>query len=109
MRPTAPYFSPEIQLYAAAGYVVLYTNPRGSTSYGSDFANEIHHNYPGQDYDDLMSGVDAVIGLGFVDTDQLFVTGGSGGGVLSAWIVGKTDRFRAAVVAKRSSTGSARH
>ena len=95
-----PQFAAEIQLYAAAGYVVLYTNPRGSTSYGYDFANEIHHNYPGQDYDDLMSGVDAVIERGFVDEDALFVTGGSGGGVLSAWIVGKTDRFRAAVVAK---------
>lgn len=95
-----PHFSAEVQLYAAAGYVVLYTNPRGSTSYGSDFANEIHHNYPGQDYDDLMSGVDAVITLGYVDEKNLFVTGGSGGGVLSAWIVGKTDRFAAAVVAK---------
>ena len=95
-----PHFSAEVQLYAAAGYVVLYTNPRGSTSYGADFANEIHHNYPGQDYDDLMSGVDAVIALGYVDEKNLFVTGGSGGGVLSAWIVGKTDRFAAAVVAK---------
>ncbi len=95
-----PQFSPEVQLYAAAGYVVLYTNPRGSTSYGYDFANEIHHNYPGQDYDDLMSGVDAVIARGFIDDESLFVTGGSGGGVLTAWIVGKTDRFRAAVVAK---------
>ena len=95
-----PHFSPEVQLYAAAGYVVLYTNPRGSTSYGADFANEIHHNYPGQDYDDLMSGVDAVIARGYIDDNQLFVTGGSGGGVLTAWIVGKTDRFAAAVVAK---------
>lgn len=95
-----PHFSAEIQLYAAAGYVVLYTNPRGSTSYGDEFANEIHHNYPGQDYDDLMSGVDAVIAKGYVDDEQLFVTGGSGGGVLSAWIVGKTDRFAAAAVAK---------
>jgi acylaminoacyl-peptidase len=95
-----PQFSPEIQLYAAAGNVVLYINPRGSTSYGDAFANEIHHNYPSQDYDDLMSGVDAVIDRGYIDEDQLFVTGGSGGGVLTAWIVGKTDRFRAAVVAK---------
>ncbi len=95
-----PHFSAEIQLYAAAGYVVLYSNPRGSTSYGDAFANEIHHNYPGQDYDDLMSGVDAVLAQGFIDDKQLFVTGGSGGGVLSAWIVGKTDRFAAAVVAK---------
>jgi len=95
-----PQFSPEIQLFAAAGYVVLYANPRGSTSYGYDFVNEIHHNYPSQDYDDLMSGVDAVIERGYIDTEQLFVTGGSGGGVLTAWIVGKTDRFAAAVVAK---------
>jgi acylaminoacyl-peptidase len=93
-------FAAEIQLYAAAGYVVLYTNPRGSTSYGEEFGNLIHHNYPGQDYDDLMSGVDAAIAKGYVDPEQLFVTGGSGGGVLSAWIVGHTDRFRAAVVQK---------
>ncbi len=93
-------FSAEIQLYAAAGYVVLYLNPRGSTSYGEEFGNLIHHNYPGEDYDDLMSGVDAALERGFVDKERLFVTGGSGGGVLSAWIVGKTDRFRAAVVAK---------
>jgi len=95
-----PHFAAEIQLYAAAGYVVLYSNPRGSSSYGYDFANQIHHNYPSQDYDDLMSGVDAVIARGIVDEDQLFVTGGSGGGVLTAWIVGNTDRFAAAVVAK---------
>ncbi len=93
-------FSAEIQAYAAAGYVVLYANPRGSTSYGEEFGNLIHHDYPNHDYDDLMSGVDAVIQKGFVDEDNLFVTGGSGGGVLTAWIVGKTDRFRAAVVAK---------
>ena len=95
-----PRFSAEMQLYAAAGNVVLYTNPRGSTSYGADFANLIHHAYPGNDYDDLISCVDAVIRRGFIDTRHLFVTGGSGGGVLTAWIVGKTDRFRAAVVAK---------
>lgn len=93
-------FSMEVQLYAAAGYVVLYTNPRGSTSYGQEFGNLIHHNYPSEDYDDLMSGVDAVIDKGYIDEDHLYVTGGSGGGVLSAWIVGKTNRFRAAVVAK---------
>ena len=95
-----PNFSAEAQLFAAQGYVVLYTNPRGSTSYGDAFANAIHLAYPGNDYDDLMSGVDAVIERGFVDPEQLFVTGGSGGGVLTAWIVGKTDRFKAAVVAK---------
>ena len=95
-----PNYSTEVQLFAAAGYMVLYTNTRGSTSYGEEFGNLIHHNYPGNDYDDLMSGVDAVIAEGHVDADNLFVTGGSGGGVLTAWIVGKTDRFRAAVVAK---------
>lgn len=93
-------FAAEMQLYAAAGYVVLYVNPRGSTSYGEDFANLIHHNYPGEDYDDLMSAVDAVLAEGYIDSAQLYVTGGSGGGVLTAWIVGSTDRFRAAVVAK---------
>ncbi len=95
-----PNFSVEVQRYAAAGYAVLYTNPRGSTSYGEEFGNLIHHAYPGYDYDDLMSGVDAALALGFIDPNNLFVTGGSGGGVLTAWIVGKTDRFRAAVVAK---------
>ena len=95
-----PQFTSEIQMYAANGYVVVYGNPRGSTSYGQDFATEIHHNYPAGDYQDLMDMVDAVIARGYIDTDRLFVTGGSGGGVLTAWIVGKTDRFRAAVVAK---------
>ncbi|MBM81207.1 MAG: peptidase S9 family protein [Planctomycetaceae bacterium] len=95
-----PRFSAEIQLYAAAGYVVVYINPRGSSSYGQEFMNEIHHKYPGNDYDDLMSGVDAVIRKGYVDDKNLFVTGGSGGGILTAWIVGKTDRFKAAVSAK---------
>ncbi|MEA3587763.1 S9 family peptidase [Pseudidiomarina sp. 1APP75-27a] len=96
----AESFSAEVQLMAAAGNVVLYTNPRGSTSYGEAFAQEIHHNYPSQDYDDLMDGVDAVIAKGFIDEERLYVTGGSGGGVLTAWIVGHTDRFAAAVVAK---------
>jgi len=95
-----PNYSTEMQLFAAAGYIVLYSNPRGSTSYGEEFGNLIHHAYPGNDYDDLMSGVDKLVAEGNVDTDNLFVTGGSGGGVLTAWIVGKTDRFRAAVVAK---------
>lgn len=93
-------YSAEIQAYAAAGYVVLYSNPRGSTSYGAEFGNLIHHDYPNHDYEDLMSGVDAVLEKGYVDIENLFVTGGSGGGVLTAWIVGKTDRFKAAVVAK---------
>ena len=95
-----PSFAAELQLYAAAGYVVLYLNPRGSTGYGEEFADLIHHDYPDNDFGDLMSGVDAVIGRGYVDAQRLFVTGGSGGGVLTAWIVGHTDRFRAAVVVK---------
>ena len=95
-----PSFSTDDQLYASAGYVVLYTNPRGSTSYGEEFANQIDKAYPGHDYDDLMSAVDAAIATGHVDPNNLFVTGGSGGGVLTAWIVGKTDRFRAAATQK---------
>lgn len=95
-----PSFSTDDQLYAAAGYIVVYANPRGSTSYGQAFADEIEQNYPGHDYDDLMSAVDAAIATGHVDPNNLFVTGGSGGGVLTAWIVGKTDRFRAAATQK---------
>jgi dipeptidyl aminopeptidase/acylaminoacyl peptidase len=95
-----PTFATDDQLYAAAGYVVVYANPRGSTSYGDKFANGIDHAYPGLDYDDLMSAVDAAVAKGFVDPDRLFVTGGSGGGVLTAWIVGKTHRFRAAASQK---------
>lgn len=95
-----PVWSTDDQLYAAAGYIVVYANPRGSTSYGEEFANRIHHNYPSEDYDDLMSVVDAAIAGGNVDPNALFVTGGSGGGLLTAWIVGKTDRFKAAVSQK---------
>ena len=95
-----PHFSAEVQLFAAQGNVVLYMNPRGSDSYGKEFAQTIHHNYPSHDYDDLMTGVDHLISEGFIDKDRLFVTGGSGGGVLTAWTVGHTDRFAAAVVAK---------
>ncbi|MEM7200983.1 MAG: S9 family peptidase [Planctomycetota bacterium] len=90
-------FSFERQEQAARGFVVLYTNPRGSVGYGKDFGNAINNAYPGQDYDDLMNGVDAVLAKGWIDPDQLFVYGGSGGGVLTCWIVGKTDRFAAAV------------
>lgn len=95
-----PSFATDVQLYAAAGYVVVYANPRGSTSYGEDFANEIDRNYPSHDYDDLMSVVDAAVSKGFVDPARLYVTGGSGGGALTAWIVGKTNRFRAAATQK---------
>jgi len=90
-------FNWEWQNFAADGYAVLYINPRGSTGYGQDFVNGIQYAYPGKDYDDLMAGVDAAIAKGFIDKDNLFVCGGSGGGVLTAWIVGHTDRFRAAV------------
>jgi len=90
-------FSWAWQNFAANGYAVLYMNPRGSTGYGQDFVNGIQFSYPGKDYDDLMAGVDAAIAKGFIDKDNLFVCGGSGGGVLTAWIVGHTDRFRAAV------------
>ncbi len=91
-----PMFAMELQLMAAQGYVVVYTNPRGSTSYGEDFANLIHHNYPSEDFDDLMDGVDAVIERGYINTDELFITGGSGGGVLTTWAIAHTDRFAAA-------------
>lgn len=83
---------------AARDYVVLYTNPRGSTGYGAKFTNLIDNDYPDKDFDDLMAGVDTVIGRGYVDTNNLFVYGCSGGGVLTAWTVGHTDRFAAAVV-----------
>ncbi len=95
-----PAFSTDVQLYAAAGYAVLYTNPRGSTSYGLEFANLIDKKYPGEDYDDLIASVDAAIAAGIADPDNLFVTGGSGGGVLTTWIVGKTNRFKAAAAQK---------
>ncbi len=90
-------FDDEKQMMAAHGFVVLYTNPRGSTSYGEEFGNLIHHAYPGDDFYDLNSGVDAVIAKGYIDEKNLFVTGGSGGGVLTAWMVGNTTRFRAAL------------
>lgn len=95
-----PSFAAEIQRYAAEGYVTVYANPRGSTGYGEAFAQLIDLNYPGEDFDDLISVVDAVIARGDVDPQRLFVTGGSGGGVLTAWIVGSTDRFAAAATVK---------
>ena len=99
--PFADYgwrFDTEKQMMAARGYVVVYVNPRGSTSYGQEFGNLIHYKYPGDDFYDLNSGVDAAIArLGNIDTDNLFVTGGSGGGVLTCWVIGRTTRFRAAV------------
>jgi len=84
------------QNHVAEGYVLLYTNPRGSTGYGSAFGNAIKNAYPGKDFNDLMAGVDTVINRGYVDTSRMYVFGCSGGGVLTAWIVGHTDRFAAA-------------
>ena len=84
------------QEHAANGYVVLYTNPRGSTGYGSAFGNAIKNAYPGKDFDDLMAGVDEVVSRGFIDEQNMFVYGCSGGGVLTSWTVGHTDRFAAA-------------
>ncbi len=99
--PDASYgerFDIEKQVLAGAGYVVLYVNPRGSTAYGDAFVNKITDNFPGDEFDDLMSGVDAVIARGFVDPARLYVTGGSGGGTLTAWLIARSDRFRAAAV-----------
>ena len=93
-------FSIEMQLYAAAGYIVFYPNARGSTSYGEEFGNLLYRNYPGQDYDDTMDGVNHCIKMGIAHEDQLFVTGGSAGGIMTAWMIGKNNRFEAAVVAK---------
>ncbi len=90
-------FNHQMQMFAARGFVVLYTNPRGSTGYGEEFGDVIHAKYPGDDYQDLMTGVDALLAKGYVDEKRLYVTGGSGGGLLTAWIVTQTDRFRAAV------------
>jgi dipeptidyl aminopeptidase/acylaminoacyl peptidase len=91
-------FNYSFQNFAANGYLVLYTNPRGSTGYGNAFANAIERAYPGVDYDDLMAAVDTVIGRGLVDTTRMFVGGCSGGGILSSWVIGHTNRFAAAAV-----------
>ncbi len=90
-------FQEEFQIYAAHGFVVVYVNPRGSTGYGEEFGNVIHTKYPGDDFKDLMAGVDAVIAKGYIDPKRLTVTGGSGGGLLTAWAIGHTNRFAAAV------------
>jgi dipeptidyl aminopeptidase/acylaminoacyl peptidase len=91
-------FNYMFQNFAANGYVVLYTNPRGSTGYGTDFGNAINLRYPGVDYEDLMAGVDTVIGRGYIDDRNMFVGGCSGGGVLSSWVIGHTKRFAGAAV-----------
>ncbi|MGZ5021734.1 MAG: S9 family peptidase [Chthoniobacterales bacterium] len=90
-------FDHEFQWMAAKGYVVLYPNPRGSTSYGQEFGNVIQYHYPGDDFKDLMAGVDELVRRGYVDEKKLGVTGGSGGGLLTNWVIGHTDRFAAAV------------
>ena len=102
--PHAAYgytFDHELQWMAAKGYVVLYPNPRGSSAYGQDFGNSIQYHYPGDDYKDLMAGVDELLRRGMVDPQKLGVTGGSGGGILTNWVITQTDRF-AAAVAQRS-------
>jgi acylaminoacyl-peptidase len=91
-----PVFGLEKQVWASRGYVVVYANPRGSTSYGEEFGNLIHHAYPGDDFYDLDSVVSAMVGRDDIDADRLYVTGGSGGGVLTCWMIGRSDRFRAA-------------
>src|ERR1700737_5476950 len=90
---------------AARGYVVLYTNPRGSTSYGQDFGNIIQFHYPGDDYKDLMLGVDEVLKRGYVDSARMGVTGGSGGGVLTNWTITQTHRFAAAASPRSIADG----
>jgi dipeptidyl aminopeptidase/acylaminoacyl peptidase len=95
-----PYFSPEIQLYAADGYVVFYPNARGSTSYGEEFGNLLYNDFSGGEYQDVIDGVDRLIADGVVSEDSLYITGGSAGGTTTAWVVGQTDRFRAAAAQK---------
>jgi dipeptidyl aminopeptidase/acylaminoacyl peptidase len=91
-------FFHEFQVLAQAGFAVLITNPRGSTGYGGEFANLIQYHYPGDDFRDLMTGVDLLVARGVADPEHLGVAGGSGGGLLASWAVGQTDRFKAAVV-----------
>jgi dipeptidyl aminopeptidase/acylaminoacyl peptidase len=90
-------FFHETQWMAAKGYVVIYPNPRGSTAYGQEFGNVIQYRYPGDDFKDLMAGVDELVRRGDVDPKRLGVTGGSGGGLLTNWTITQTDRFAAAV------------
>ena len=90
-------FTHEFQWMAAKGYVVLFPNPRGSSNYGQDFGNVIQYRYPGDDYKDLMAGVDEVLKRGYIDERRLGVTGGSGGGLLTNWTITQTTRFAAAV------------
>lgn len=96
-----PHFSAELQRFAAQGYVVFYDNHRGSSSYGERFAMLLKYKYSSkEDFADHNSGVDAMLGLGFIDEDNLFIAGGSAGGIATAYAIGLTDRFSAAVVVK---------
>ena len=98
--PHAAYgnvYTHEFQWMAAKGYIVLFTNPRGSTSYGQEFGNIIQYHYPGDDYKDLMAGVDELLKRGYIDANRMGVTGGSGGGLLTNWTITQTQRFKAAV------------
>lgn len=96
-----PHFSAELQRFAAQGYVVFYDNHRGSSSYGERFAMLLKYKYSSkEDFADHDSGVDAMLNLGFVDKDNLFIAGGSAGGIATAYAIGLTDRFSAAVVVK---------
>ncbi|MEO1488699.1 MAG: S9 family peptidase [Pseudomonadota bacterium] len=96
-----PHFSAELQRMAAAGYVVIYDNHRGSIGYGSEFANLLKFKYSSpDDFADHMSAVDWAIANGFADEDNLFIAGGSAGGIATAYAIGLTDRFNAAMAAK---------
>jgi dipeptidyl aminopeptidase/acylaminoacyl peptidase len=90
-------FNQDLQQFADHGYVVMYTNPRGSTGYGEVFGNIIQHKWPGDDIKDVLAGVDAVLKKGYTDSRRMAVIGGSGGGLMTAWMIGHTDRFHAAV------------
>ena len=97
-------FFHELQLLAAQGYGVLYVNPRGSHGYSQEFVDAVRGDYGGGDYEDIMAGLDFVIGENeWIDTERLGVTGGSYGGFMTNWIVGHTDRFKAAVTQRSIS------
>ena len=96
-----PHFSAELQIMAASGYIVFYNNYRGSSSYGEDFALLLQYKYSSkEDFADHMSGIDALINKGIVDEKNLFIAGGSAGGIATAYAIGLTDRFNAAVSSK---------
>ncbi|WP_152614441.1 alpha/beta hydrolase family protein [Pseudoalteromonas luteoviolacea] len=100
MANYGPHFTAELQMLAARGYVVLYMNPRGSDSYGNEFAQLIHNNFPNHEHEDLISGIDALIKRGFIDETRQYIMGGSGGGMIGTWMLGKTQQFAAAAIMK---------